>query len=602
MTEKEFIEENSEKWKELENFLNHSGQDPERIHELFVKVSSDLSYARTFYGNRSVRLYLNNLTQSVFDKLTKKKVKFSLKPLSDFFAHVLPIEIYKARRSLLISFLIFSSAVLIGAFSSSKNPDFLALVVGDAYVEMTEANINDGDPMAVYKDSSQEDMFFRITINNIRVSFLAFVLGFFFGIGTIFVLVSNGIMLGAFQYFFYSKGLFLTSFLTIWIHGTIEISAIIIAGAAGLLLGKGVALPRTFKRSTSMQLSAISAMRIILGAIPLFVIAGTFESFVTRLTEMPTFMKVLIIGGSLFFVLFMWVFYPYYYVNSRNIDIEDHKIIPVPDEEKKYERIEFRSIQENFVLTIQDLKQFGSSIFNSTIFPAFLIFAVSIWYYLHSQNIGELVNNYLIKVETSYWLWLLVLASVNIIVVRSLFHYKESGRNWIGFLQKYFFRILPITLILLLPIFWIGIFAIFLFLLMPLQFFWIWAFEIVSVNKRTYFEKVSHAFNFSYKRYFSFVLENILSLVFFGLVYLIFWSLGLFFLEKMVEWHKILPYKQLNALFYNFLNFFLAGVLTIPFSQYFICNTYQSLLCRYQGLDLIKRFEEFGKHSTVLEV
>ncbi len=602
MTEKEFIEENSEKWKELESLLEKSGQDPERIHELFVKVSSDLSYARTFYTNRSVRLYLNNLTQSVYDKLTKKKVKFSIKPVTDFFSHILPIEIYKARKSLLISFLIFSAAVLIGAFSSSKNPDFLALVVGERYVEMTEENINKGDPMAVYKDSSQEDMFFRITINNIRVSFLAFVLGFFFGIGTIFVLVSNGIMLGAFQYFFYSKGLFLTSFLTIWIHGTIEISAIIIAGGAGLLLGKGVALPKTYKRSTSMQLSAISAMRIILGAIPLFIIAGMFESFVTRLTEMPTFMKVLIIGGSLCFVLFMWVFYPYYYVNSRKFDIEDHQIMPVPDEEKKSERVGFRNIQENFVLTVQDIKRFGASIFNSVIFPSFLVFAVSIWYYLHAQNIATLVNGVFVDLKPSSGIWLLVVFIINFVWLKSLYHYQQTDITWFGFMRKFFLRVLPISIVLVLPFYFFGLQAVYLFLIFPLQIFCIWAVELIEDTKESYLQKLAHAIRFSYKRYFSFLIENLLTLLCFGLIYLIFWSLGSFFLEKILEWHKILPFTQLNGLFYSFLTFFLAGLLTIPFSFYFFANTYHSLLCKFKGLDLIKQYEDFGNHSTVLEV
>ena len=62
--------------------------------------------------------------------------------------------------------------------------------------------------MAVYKDDDQIDMFFAITYNNMRVALLAFVLGLIGSIGTVFVLISNGIMLGAFQYFFYSKGLF----------------------------------------------------------------------------------------------------------------------------------------------------------------------------------------------------------------------------------------------------------------------------------------------------------------------------------------------------------------------------------------------------------
>ena len=72
------------------------------------------------------------------------------------------------------------------------------------------------------------NMFLGITINNIRVSLMAFVLGIFLGIGTLFLIMRNAIMLGAFQYFFYDKGVLWESVRTIWIHGTIEISVIII--------------------------------------------------------------------------------------------------------------------------------------------------------------------------------------------------------------------------------------------------------------------------------------------------------------------------------------------------------------------------------------
>ena len=105
--------------------------------------------------------------------------------------------------------------------------------MGDAYVNMTEQNISNNDPMGVYKSHRQIDMFFGITFNNIRVSFVVFAAGIFLSLGTVFSLFRNGVMLGAFQYFFFKKGLLVTSILTIWIHGAIEISSIVIAGAAG---------------------------------------------------------------------------------------------------------------------------------------------------------------------------------------------------------------------------------------------------------------------------------------------------------------------------------------------------------------------------------
>ena len=124
-----------------------------------------------------------------------------------------------------------------------KRPEFLRVILGDSYVDMTLENIESGDPMAVYKQKGEFEMSLGITLNNLWVSFLTFVTGAFFTIGSIAVLVRNGIMLGSFQYFFIERDLFWESFLTVWVHGTLEISAIIIAGAAGITMGRGWSSP-----------------------------------------------------------------------------------------------------------------------------------------------------------------------------------------------------------------------------------------------------------------------------------------------------------------------------------------------------------------------
>lgn len=93
--------------------------------------------------------------------------------------------------------------------------------------------------MAVYNGSEEIPMFLGITLNNIMVSFNCFAMGLLTSFGTGYMLLSNGIMLGAFQTFFYGEGLLAESMLAIWLHGTLEIWAIIVAGAAGLALGNG---------------------------------------------------------------------------------------------------------------------------------------------------------------------------------------------------------------------------------------------------------------------------------------------------------------------------------------------------------------------------
>ncbi|MBI5914483.1 MAG: stage II sporulation protein M, partial [Bacteroidetes bacterium] len=73
MRETSFIRQNEKKWKEFEQLLNGQHHDPEKLNDLFIQVTDDLSYARTFYPNRSVRVYLNGLAQKVFFNIYKTK-------------------------------------------------------------------------------------------------------------------------------------------------------------------------------------------------------------------------------------------------------------------------------------------------------------------------------------------------------------------------------------------------------------------------------------------------------------------------------------------------------------------------------------------------
>jgi uncharacterized membrane protein SpoIIM required for sporulation len=214
-------------------------------------------------------------------------------------------------RELLIAFLVFVFFSFVGAFSAANEGDFVRSILGDRYVNMTLENIEKGDPMAVYKQMGEFNMFLGITINNIRVALMAFVYGILLGIGTLMVMLQNGIMLGSFQYFFYEKGLLWESVRTIWIHGTIEISVIIIAGCAGLVLANGMLFPGTYSRLESFKRGVKNGLKIMVSTIPFFIIAGFLEGFVTRHTEMPDWLAIFIILSSLALILFYYVIYPY---------------------------------------------------------------------------------------------------------------------------------------------------------------------------------------------------------------------------------------------------------------------------------------------------
>lgn len=347
MRETSFIEQNKKKWDEFETILNQERRDPDKLSELFIQVTDDLSYARTFYPNRSVKVYLNNLAQKIFRNIYRNRFS-GWNAFFNFWLEELPLVIYEARKEFLVALIVFFLSMGIGVLSSAYDSEFPKFILGDSYVSMTKTNIENGDPMAVYKSSQQMDMFLGITLNNLRVAFFTFLLGLFASIGTIGFLLYNGIMVGTFQYFFLDMnadhlGVLRESLLTIWMHGSLEIPSIIIAGAAGVALGKGLLFPGTYTRFQAFQLSARRGLNIMLGITPVIIIAAFIESFLTRYTDLPDLVRI-------FFILFCFAFIIGYFIvipflkgrSGRNAKLIEFRL---PANEKRV--VNFRLIKKS---------------------------------------------------------------------------------------------------------------------------------------------------------------------------------------------------------------------------------------------------------------
>ncbi|MDP9047593.1 MAG: stage II sporulation protein M, partial [Bacteroidota bacterium] len=225
MHEALFIKQNSAKWKAYENL---KGAGPDELAGAFISIADDLAYAKTFYPDSKTTKYLNGLAGTFHQSIYKNKKEKSNRFFT-FWQYELPLVFYKHRKPLLYSFIFFMAFGLMGALSARYDNTFIRLVLGNDYVNMTNENIAKGDPFGVYKQGDSPLMFLGIAANNIRVELLTFVMGVFFSVGSLYLTMRNGIMLGSFQYYLFSKGLGWQSILVIWLHGTLEISAIIIA-------------------------------------------------------------------------------------------------------------------------------------------------------------------------------------------------------------------------------------------------------------------------------------------------------------------------------------------------------------------------------------
>ncbi len=310
MREVTFLKQNADKWKQFEQLLRlERTSDPDRLADLFVEVTDDLAYARTFYPDSKTTRYLNELAAEVHAAVYRNK-KEETGRFAYFWRYEVPLAVRAAHRELLIAFVIFVLAMGLGVLSTLGDANFTRLILGDAYVNMTLQNIEAGDPMAVYKKMRNVDMAVGIAFNNVRVAFLAFAAGIVFSVGTGFILFQNGVMLGTFHTLFFREELLGPSLLVVYIHGTLEILAIIVAGAAGLTLGNGFLFPGTYPRMHAFLTGAKRGLKIIIGLVPIFLVAATLEGFVTRYTGMPLFLSLLIIGGSLAFMLWYFILYP----------------------------------------------------------------------------------------------------------------------------------------------------------------------------------------------------------------------------------------------------------------------------------------------------
>jgi uncharacterized membrane protein SpoIIM required for sporulation len=304
--EGQFIQQNIDKWK---IYQYQPAADPDEMAERFTELVDDLGYAKTYYPQSQVTQYLNKLASGIYLGIYKNKKEKSSRILR-FWKYELPIVIRRYHRELMYAFVIFLFFAILAAFSAANDQTFVRGVLGNEYMEMTEQNIAKGDPFGVYKSDGRLSMFTWIAVHNVKVSFMIFVSGILACLGTVYFLFTNGVMLGAFQYYFFSRGMGLKSVLVIWIHGTLEISSIIIAGAAGIVLGKSLLFPGTFNRLPSLKRGAKDGIKMMIGLVPIFVVAAFLEGFVTRHAEMPLWASSLILISSACFIIWYFIIYP----------------------------------------------------------------------------------------------------------------------------------------------------------------------------------------------------------------------------------------------------------------------------------------------------
>jgi uncharacterized membrane protein SpoIIM required for sporulation len=312
MREIAFLKQNKQKWLEFEQVIfGKVNKNPDEIASLYIHLVNDLSYSQTYYPKSKTVVYLNYLASQTYQKIYKTK-RQETNRIVNFFSLEVPLVIYEYKRYILYAFILFFVSVGIGVISANNDDTFVRLIMGDSYVNMTLENIKKGDAVAVYKSGSNWGGFIGITMNNLFVGVRCFIYGIFLGIGTFMILLQNSIMLGSFQYFFYQQNVFWESVQGIWIHGAMEIFAIVIESAAGFVLGASILFPKTFSRINSFKIGFKNSLKIFISTVPFTIAAGFLEGFVTRYSlEMPNWLNVFIILSTLSIISFYYLVFPF---------------------------------------------------------------------------------------------------------------------------------------------------------------------------------------------------------------------------------------------------------------------------------------------------
>jgi uncharacterized membrane protein SpoIIM required for sporulation len=604
MKESKFIEQNKKNWQEFEGGLRGNQTRATRLSRLFVQITDDLSYARTFYKFRSVKTYLNGIAQVLFNDLYRNK-RSSFNDFTRFWKVDLPLQMYGARKELLISFLVFIVAFAIGILSSMYDKEFARSILGDSYVNMTLENIKKGDPMAVYKKGNEMQMFMGISINNILVALQTFLTGVVVAVGSLVVLIRNGVMVGTFQYFFVEKGLFKESFLTIWQHGTLEISCIIVAGAAGIALGKGLLFPGTYSRLQSFKLSARRGLKIFTGVAPIILLAALIEGFFTRYTEVDPAIRIMVILFSAMFVFFYFVWYPRL-VARRYAEAADTEAEATYRENAPYQIASILTPEEILGHVFRFIKEklvwFVSLILGAAIIEGLtgVIFSFS----AHGNGYYEKIHNAktFFKLESIGWLFfvgIIIFTAIQTLTLNALYKKLTSQRRTLRSNVLCTVSAVLVSLILLTPMYWGAFWGIVsLVVVCPLLLIILYQ-DFLSGG--FLFGEVSNAWGLMSKSVWKIWWNSIKLFIFLGVFYLV--------LNSQVAWHyfdafyigfsydakstaMVSLFVQIFSVALLFTAFFVFQIVTAVFTWYSLNET-------VNAGSLNQRIDQFGQRNTI---
>lgn len=314
----DYIELKRPRWQSLEVLLASAEErglakltleEARALSRQYRSASSDLLWVRARGGSAEVSGYLNDLVGRAY-ALTYPGRALRWREIGRFVTHGFPDLMLAEWRPFVAACLLFLVGGAYGAIGMEKDPEAAPYLLPSMHLKNDP--VKRAEREATNKGASVDDqaVFSAFLMrNNISVSFLAFALGGTAGVGTAILLFFNGIPLGSLAWWYHSKAL--GGWFWAWIlpHGIPEITAICIAGQAGFIIARGMIAPRGLRRRVALRREALTAVKLVLGAMTLFILAGIIEGTISQIhpPRLSVAFKIsfaLVVGSAVYAYLF----------------------------------------------------------------------------------------------------------------------------------------------------------------------------------------------------------------------------------------------------------------------------------------------------------
>jgi len=300
-----WLEKRKPHWAKLEALLNQSQtsglkslsrSDLQELSLLYRQTAADLAAIREDRGSVHYARYMNQLLVRAHNTIYSGH-RANPMAIVSFFTRAYPAAFRRHLAHVVLATLIFTIGALVGAVLTYQNPDFKVKILGPQMVETIDRHQMWTHSIVGIKPFASSE----IMTNNISVGFTTFALGITAGLGTIYMMAFNGLLMGVIGVACYLSGMSLQLWSFVVPHGVLELPAIFIAGGAGLRIAQGLLFPGVLPRRDSLARAGSEAVQLLLGTVPILIIAGLIEGFVSP-TSLAVPLKFLM-AGALFVLL-----------------------------------------------------------------------------------------------------------------------------------------------------------------------------------------------------------------------------------------------------------------------------------------------------------